>query len=167
MNLTLHYLKESFMSFFNFGPKRVYLAGTTSLYLYREECKRLVSNLDYLRPLLELVDPMDFEYDITHCKIQSEDDVEWLRSREFSDETIIRIVETDLNLIDSCKVLVAYIEKPTFGTIMEISYAKNIGKKVYVINPKGDLKNDVWLRYHTDKFFDNIPDCFNFICNIL
>jgi len=167
VNLTIQYLKHRFLSLIGHAPIRIYLAGTTSLFLYREECKRLVESLDWMRCMFELVDPMDFEYDVTHCKIQSEDDVEYIRKRIYSDGEVEKIVETDLDLIDSCDVLVAYIEKPTFGTIMEIVYANNSGKKVYVINPDGTLWNDIWLRYHTDKFFENIPDCLNYVGNII
>jgi nucleoside 2-deoxyribosyltransferase len=111
---------------------RVYLAGTYNEHKYRETIKRIYSDL------IECIDP--FEY--VDQNTPGGD-----------------IVENDLNLIDSCDTLIAYITRPTFGTIMEIMYAGNNDKHVYIINPEKTYFNDPWLTYHSIKIFDNINDC--------
>jgi nucleoside 2-deoxyribosyltransferase len=73
------------------------------------------------------------------------------------------IVREDKSLIFESYILVAYIQKPTFGTIMEVIYAFEHDIPVYVINPGYTFKNDIWLSYHTKKFFNDIDSCFSFI----
>jgi len=45
-----------------------------------------------------------------------------------------KIVRNDLKFIEKCDVVVAICDKPSFGTAMEIYYAKGLGKKVIVLN---------------------------------
>ena len=80
-------------------------------------------------------------------------------------KTITEVVENDKALISKCHIIVAYIRKITFGTTMEILHAFNSNVPVYVIlHPDVEhLRNDVWLFYHTTKFFNSIDTCFNYI----
>jgi len=56
--------------------------------------------------------------------------------RDFRDKKQLaeRIVENDLKFIEECDVIVAICDKPSFGTAIEIYYAKKLGKKVIVLN---------------------------------
>jgi len=69
------------------------------------------------------------------------------------------IVLKDKKDIDSCKFVVAYIARKTIGTSMEILYAHDFNKLVYVIDPMNQLKEDPWLVYHSHGIFDNIHTC--------
>jgi nucleoside 2-deoxyribosyltransferase len=59
------------------------------------------------------------------------------------------IVNADLESINLCEGIVAWVEKTvgTIGTFMEIWEAFRTGKKVYVISP--DWDTHPWLRYVT------------------
>jgi nucleoside 2-deoxyribosyltransferase len=146
-----------------FKPKKkiVYLGGTITQYFYREYAKKYVeeNNLQII-----LTDP--FQNEFFNVKIENENDVILAIDKIRSYTEIENIVERDLLLLKRSDILIAFIEKLTAGTIMEMVYAKILGKKIYVINPKFDLWNDIWLSYHTDKFFKTIEDCFNHIKQI-
>jgi nucleoside 2-deoxyribosyltransferase len=62
------------------------------------------------------------------------------------------IVERDLYWIDQCDALVAYIERPSVGTSMEIFYMKYVLKKpvTLVFDTEIDLINHPWLLYFSD-----------------
>ena len=70
------------------------------------------------------------------------------------------VVGYDKRSIDNSDIVVAYINKASFGTAMEIYYAfikQNIS--IYVINPNEKFKTDIWLNYHCAMMFNNIKDC--------
>ena len=79
------------------------------------------------------------------------------------------VVAMDKRTIDNSDFVVAYVNKASFGTAMEIQYAfskQNIA--IYVINPNGLFDKDIWLTYHASMFFKNVQDCanqINMICN--
>ena len=54
------------------------------------------------------------------------------------------VVEKDLDSIDKCDTVVAYVVEPSIGTSMEIHYAYSINKAVFI------LSNEIspWLMYH-------------------
>lgn len=54
------------------------------------------------------------------------------------------VVEKDLDSINNCDIVVAYVIEPSIGTSMEIKYAYSIGKSVFI------LSNEVspWLMYY-------------------
>jgi len=76
------------------------------------------------------------------------------------------IVEDDKTLIDLCDYMVVYINKPTFGTLMEIMYAFIKGKPVIVVNPSGEYFDDIWLKYHATEMFQTIDDAFTYIVHL-
>lgn len=68
-------------------------------------------------------------------------------------------VAKDKQIIDRCQILVAFIARPTFGTIMEIFYAyTSKNTMVYVLDatPGHKLNEDLWLSAHTHKIFPYI-----------
>jgi nucleoside 2-deoxyribosyltransferase len=70
------------------------------------------------------------------------------------------VVGADKRTIDNSDIVVAFINKASFGTAMEIHYAyskQNIS--IYVINPNKKFKKDIWLNFHCSMMFDNIKDC--------
>lgn len=122
----------------------VYLAGHSGETEYREYTKRIYSQV------LNLIDPMEIH----------EKDLNRLIGKENLHTFIVR---RDQKLILQSDILVAYISVgSTFGTTMEISYAKNNNIPVYIIDPKY-FREDPWLRYHSDKFFLSIDKCFESI----
>ena len=58
------------------------------------------------------------------------------------------IVENDIKLIQECDGLL-YVPcgHESIGSAMEIAYAYQFGKPIYVIEPS-DLSRHIWLRYH-------------------
>jgi len=73
------------------------------------------------------------------------------------------VVQHDKRQIRRCDIVVVFLRKPTFGTIMEIMYAYMKKKPVYFINPNRMYINDVWVKYHVKKSFFSIDECFQFL----
>lgn len=123
----------------------VYLAGYSEELEYRKIVKDKYGND------LILIDPMQLEM---------ENNIK----EDLGYNNYIFIIRKDQKLILESDILVAYINiGSTFGTTMEICFAKNNNIKVYVIDPYNKFRYDVWLKYHTDKFFDSIEECFDYI----
>lgn len=68
------------------------------------------------------------------------------RGREDGNED--EIVEQDKADIDVCEALLVYYDRPSVGTSMEVLYAWERGKAVFVVNPQR-LALSPWLRYHS------------------
>jgi len=66
------------------------------------------------------------------------------------------IVEGDLRDIQSADIVVANTWKPSFGTAMEVFYAKSIGKHVIVLHPEGSVSP--WLRYFSNQITHTVKD---------
>ena len=121
---------------------RIYLAGPIfqcedhEAIAWREEAK---ANLDGF----EVIDPMERDY------------------RGATDENHKKIVEDDKALIDSCDILLVNHLKPSVGTSMEILYAWERGKKIYLICEDGEISP--WLIYHSDKIFSSLNDAIDHI----
>lgn len=76
------------------------------------------------------------------------------------------VIARDKQIITKCDILVAYINRVTFGTTMEIFYAYSFGNKpVFVIDTTDTrgLKNDLWLSGHCHKIFKNPTDASDYI----
>ncbi len=121
----------------------IYLAGHSKETYYRTYVKKKYANFN-------IIDPMGihvFELD----KILGDNEV-----HNF-------IVRRDQKLILQSDILVAYIKVgSTFGTTMEIAFAKSNNIHTYVIDPD-KFREDPWLKYHTDIFFNDIDECFKYI----
>lgn len=136
---------------------KVYIAGHVNEKDYRKYVDDNFSdNLNLLDPLKEI------EAGLLKIDLDKYDD---LKAIKFEDEDRDKIVELDKVAVESCDIVVAYINKWSCGTIMEVLHAWNHQIPVYVINPNGMFWNDVWLSYHATKFFHDIGDCFRYIIN--
>lgn len=136
--------------------KNVYLAGAFEENEYRFFCKK------YYSDVFNLIDPIN----------DSSKDILKDNNIEMNQETGKLyippevgqvIVDTDKDLIDSCYFIVAYVNRPSFGTAMEICYAHENHIPVFTINPNQQCKDDVWLRYHSTKIFESIEECFEWL----
>jgi nucleoside 2-deoxyribosyltransferase len=65
-------------------------------------------------------------------------------------------VERDLEDIEKCDVLIAYLPKLSAGTCMELFYAKQKGKRVITIS---EMKNlSPWIVVHSDRILRSIEE---------
>ena len=74
------------------------------------------------------------------------------------------VIPRDKREIENADYLVAFINRPTFGTIMEVKHAfdcQNI--IILVINPNREYHKDLWLSYHIHTSFNSVEDCAKFI----
>lgn len=125
----------------------LYLSGHIKELEYREIVKQKYGHK------FIFLDPVNFELEKA-VKVMS------------IDEASQRIVKVDKAMILQCDALIAYINKPTFGTIMEIMFAYEHNIPVYLINENKQFINDFWLFYHCKEIFTSIDDCFeNLITN--
>lgn len=124
----------------------IYLAGHSLEVKYRDYAKEKYGDQ------LNLIDPMFENGAIINVEKKT---VELTKP-------IPEIVENDKVLISKSHIVVVYIRKITFGSTMEILHAYNCNVPVYVIlHPDAEhFRNDVWLYYHTTKFFNSIDECF-------
>jgi len=115
---------------------RIYLAGHVPEYEYRKYC------IENYGDEFELLDPIAMVPE---------------------DQDYITIVEDDKKLIETSDILIAFIEKASFGTGMEIPYAYELDLPVFIVNPNGKYMDDTWLRYHSKKMFRSLDECFSYI----
>jgi len=115
---------------------KIYLSGAIGETLYREIATTLLGER------FEIVDPIA----INDSKVL----------------TYQEIVEKDKLLIDGCDVLFVYIRTPSYGTVMEILYAWERKIPVLVITD-GDQADQIWLKYHTTKFFTTFKEAENYL----
>ena len=110
---------------------KIYLAGANSEQKYRDYVKQQYGHL------FDIKDPF---VEVDHSLPPSS------------------IVNDDLDLINECDILIAYIQKVTVGTTMEIFHAYNSGKKVYIIT-KPKLYKDIWLSANSTEIYADIDVC--------
>lgn len=127
---------------------KVYLAGYAGETEYREYVsKRYGRHLDIFDPMKEV-----------DSKI-----LEKYNGGTLSEKDVALIVEGDKAAIESCDIVIVYIKRASFGTAMEILHAFKNKIPVYLIDPDNKWREDVWVRYHTSKTFDDIDPCFSYI----
>ena len=119
----------------------VYLAGYVKETEYRQYSKdKYGKEIDFFDPISEFEDnfllPIEESFDI---------------------------VTKEKYQIEQSNILVAYIKRKTIGTTMEIMHAFNNGIPVFVIVEDEAFKSDLWLAYHTTRFFNSIDDCMQYI----
>lgn len=78
-------------------------------------------------------------------------------------ENVQAIVEEDKADIDTCDLLLVNMVKPSAGTSMEIIYAWERKKPVYVVYP--DEEVSPWILYHASKVFQTLDEAMTFIKN--
>jgi hypothetical protein len=75
-------------------------------------------------------------------------------------ENYPKLPSVDKFLISTCQILVAYIRECSWGTAMEIIFAYDHNKLVFIIDPAEQIRKDYWVKFHCHKFFSSIDDCF-------
>ena len=124
---------------------KVYLAG--SIYTSKEDVswkKRLIEELGGYSENFIIYDPNPL--------------IENKRDR--SDSVRDHVVPKDKKVISECDIVVAYVQKASFGTAMEIGYAYDTNKiQVIGINPNCKFSNDIWFRHHTHLVLDSVAKC--------
>jgi len=65
-------------------------------------------------------------------------------------------VERDLEDIEKCDLLIAYLPKLSAGTCMELFYAKCKGKRVIVVSEMSCLSP--WIVVHSDRILRSIEE---------
>ncbi len=134
---------------------QVYVAGS----VYEEEYRATVER-KYSREL-NLFDPLKkIEAGVLGVDLSTIDD---LKTIDFTDEERTKIVEMDKAAITASDIVTAYMTRYSAGTIMEIHHAWNNQVPVYVIDPHWKFVDDIWIRYHTTKFFKTIEECYRHI----
>jgi len=115
--------------------RRVYLAGPIfqcedhECIHWREEAKRALEGFT-------VIDPMERDY------------------RGKTDENFREIVEQDKALIDACEIVLVNHLKPSVGTSMEILYAWENQKQIFIVTENGH--NSPWLLYHSHGLFASL-----------
>lgn len=122
----------------------IYLAG----YSKESEYRRIVK--EKYGQFFTLIDPMDFEIE------------QVVKSMAVEDACHL-VIRRDKEMIIGSDILVAYINRPSFGTIMEIMFAYMNNIPVYIINENGQWINDLWLYYHATELFNSIESCFTYL----
>jgi len=74
-----------------------------------------------------------------------------------TEEQVKHIVHSDKDDIDHSDTVLAYCPQPSYGTVMEILYAWERGKRVVIVVPPGSL-NSPWLRYHSDIIVETVEE---------
>lgn len=123
------------------GYKKLYLSRTFSV----SDSKYKYANhvITDFSGLLQIVDPMDWNYD------------------ESMIDNHEKIVEEDIKRVQECDCLTAFIMGfHTFGTILELSYAHRNNIPTYIINPVRNLANDPWAKYHSIKIYEDVDKCY-------
>lgn len=75
--------------------------------------------------------------------------------RGIEDANVTAIVEGDLADIQTCDVVLVNATRPSWGTAMEIPYARQMGKRIVVF---GVARPSPWLRYHADVVVETLAD---------
>jgi len=119
---------------YNMKTVKIYTAGAVRETAYREFVHKVYGD----NPKIELIDPLLIVKQI-----------------------FPQVVEEDKRYIRECDVLVAFVEEPSFGTVMEIIYAYEQGKPVYIINPNKKHECNFWIKYHATKTYYSISECFD------
>lgn len=72
------------------------------------------------------------------------------RGKEQEPGVAADIVLSDIEDIKNCDVVLAYFDRPSVGTSMEIFYAKSVLKKPVIVVDASDKPLSPWLTYHAD-----------------
>lgn len=122
--------------------KKMYLAG--SIFQCEDyECINWRNNVKDCIRGMEVLDPMIRDY------------------RKTTNEDFKEIVEKDKIEIDASDILLVYYAKPSVGTSMEILYAWERGKKIYIISEHDEISP--WLLYHSHKIFTSITEAMEYL----
>ena len=134
----------------------LYLAHPTPI---RSQIRKWELEIEKKYEGIELFNPF---YDVNR------DDVEKLDKGEITlSEMDIKLVDSDLQAIHNCNGFLAIVDGTfTFGVPMEMVYAHQGGKGIFVI-AENDYAGHPWIRYHADKIFESKEDFENHIPKII
>ena len=136
---------------------KVYIAGWTGEVEYRAYVWRKY------RKFIDIFDPLK--------EVESKlvDDIvkKATEKQIFDSETITKIVEGDKAAILSCHLMTVIINKYTAGTMMEMLYAWEHQIPIFLIDPTKQFRNDIWIKYHTTRVFNNVDSCYDYIIDSL
>lgn len=82
-----------------------------------------------------------------------------------SDAPVSEIVERDLRDIDECAAVLVKVNKPSWGTAMEIRYAYQLGKPVIAFGVPNVAS--AWLEHHCSVFFRTIEEAVEYLNTLL
>lgn len=134
---------------------KVYLSGHTKETDYREYTIQKYGNkFDMFEPLRDVE---------AKLKLDNMENIR-LGIEQLDYDNVVKLVDIEKNVIKyNINVLVAFMKVYSAGTIMEILEAYNASLPVYVIDPTKRFRNDIWIRYHTNTFFNTIDNCFDWL----
>ena len=113
---------------------------------YRERLRRVLEGCGF-----EVVDPWRRE-----GVVYSSGGGEWWRN-----VPVAGFIRRDLEDIERCDVLVAYLPRLSAGTCMELFYAKRLGKRTIVIC---ELENpSPWIVHNSDVLLTSIEELENYL----
>lgn len=125
---------------------KVYLAGPING-CTDEECRRWRSHArQMLEPTHAVIDPMDFD-----CRGLE---------REMAGE----IIKHDLERLDEADIVLVNAKRPSWGTAMELVYARQGGKPVIAYVGFGNSDVSPWLQGHSAKVCATLTEaCFEIV----
>lgn len=65
------------------------------------------------------------------------------------------VIDGDLADIAASDVVLVYANEPSWGTAMEIPYAKQMGKLIYIVRDEFRARHP-WLDYHASEYFTDL-----------
>jgi len=112
-----------------------------------------------LKKVMEVINPFDYEHwEVVHKKFIEEDSD---KLRELANDVVL----TDLEHINECDGVIAYVNSPSIGTFMEVFYAARgrivediVDKEVYLICPSKVHRTHPWLLHFSDGIFKNVDE---------
>jgi len=143
-----------------FGGRRLKVADPCGV--YRPEKKRWsiylahpIKDRIWIKDVEESLEselPVDFINPFYDRDREDINDIDNGRKKEFGAELDAKtIVMDDLSLIRKSNGILAVLTgSKTIGTIMELMYARIIGKKVWIVCLDKELMGHPWLRYVSD-----------------
>jgi hypothetical protein len=81
--------------------------------------------------------------------------------RGVEDQNLRKIVFLDLWDILRCRYILVNATRPSWGTAMEIVYARLFGKRIYAF--VGDARISPWLKFHCTSVWQRMEDAISII----
>lgn len=106
---------------------------------------------------IELVNPF---YDIVRDDIKDLDEGRGNRY-QLPMKRCVEVVKRDLNMILRCDGILAIIKSPSIGTTLEIAYAKQFYRRIYIISEK--YIDHPWIKVYANRTFRNIDEFENWL----
>ena len=88
------------------------------------------------------------------------------RGHEMTKEISKIIVEGDKKDIDDADIVLVCFEKESVGTSMEIIYAWERERYVYIVNLKTDKRTSPWMVYHSEGVYFSLDNAIDRIIEV-